>query len=60
MLVSQLLLVTPALAQDACTDPAPGHSEYAQTHVAPLAQEGELGAGGHVPGHHQGYAGLCG
>lgn len=37
-----------------------GHSAYALHHVAVEAQEGNLGAGGHIPGEHQGYAGLCG
>ena len=32
--------------------------EYAQFHVATLAQEGMLGAGGHKPGEHQGFS-LC-
>ncbi|HSK16955.1 MAG TPA: hypothetical protein VK915_12425 [Gaiellaceae bacterium] len=29
--------------------------EYAQYHVAALAQEGMLGAGGHKPGEHRGF-----
>lgn len=36
----------------------PGHSEYAQHHVVPFAQEGALGNGGHKPGSHQGMS-LC-
>jgi hypothetical protein len=32
----------------------PGHSDYAEHHIVPLAQEGMLGAGGHVPGQHGG------
>lgn len=35
----------------------PGHSEFAHHHIAPLAQEGALGAGGHKPGSHQGMSG---
>ena len=34
----------------------PGHSEYAQHHIVPLAQSGALGSGGHVPGEHQGFS----
>ena len=34
----------------------PGHSEFAQHHIAAKAQEGLLGAGGHVPGTHQGFS----
>ena len=41
-------------------DQGPGHSEYARHHVVPLAKAGELGEGGHVPGKHRGYHGLCG
>ena len=36
----------------------PGHSEFAQHHIAAQAKEGLLGAGGHVPGTHQGFS-LC-
>lgn len=36
----------------------PGHSEYAKHHIVVLAHAGDLGAGGHVPGEHQGYS-LC-
>jgi hypothetical protein len=49
----------PAAAHDAgpCTQTSdPGHSEYAQHHVVFQAHEGTLGAGGHVPGAHQGYS----
>ncbi len=38
----------------------PGHSAYALHHVAVTARAGGLGAGGHIPGEHFGYAGLCG
>ena len=37
-----------------------GHSAYAHHHIVVEAQAGNLGAGGHIPGSHQGYAGLCG
>jgi hypothetical protein len=37
----------------------PGHSEFAQHHVATFAQAGMLGAGGHKPGEHRGYS-ACG
>ncbi len=60
--VSALLVGAPAFAHQApCEETAgPGHSEYAKHHVVPLAKAGELGAGGHKPGEHHGYAGLCG
>ena len=45
---------------DPCAETGRGHSAYAHHHVVPLAKEGELGAGGHVPGSHRGYRGLCG
>jgi len=49
----------PAAAQGPCTDiGAPGHSDYAMAHIVPLAHEGMLGAGGHIPGEHHGYS-LC-
>ncbi len=46
--------------QAPCEDLGPGHSTFARHHVVPLAQGGMLGAGGHTPGEHKGYAGLCG
>jgi hypothetical protein len=41
--------------------PAEGESPsvYAEHHIVALAQEGELGADAHIPGTHQGIAGLC-
>lgn len=41
--------------------PAEGESPsvFAQHHIVALAQEGELGADAHIPGTHQGFAGLC-
>jgi hypothetical protein len=60
--VSAFTIGAPAFAHQApCEETAgPGHSEYAKHHVVPLAKSGELGAGGHIPGEHHGYAGLCG
>jgi hypothetical protein len=31
-----------------------GHSDYAEHHIVPLAQGGDLGSGGHIPGEHGG------
>lgn len=40
-----------------CNDSGePGNSDYAQHHIVPLAQEGDVGEGGHIPGSHQGYS----
>jgi hypothetical protein len=36
------------------TEEGPGHSEFAEHHIVPLAQAGMLGAGGHKPGQHGG------
>ena len=59
--MSALLVGAPAFAHQApCDESGPGHSSYAQHHVAALAKEGGIGAGGHIPGEHRGYAGLCG
>ncbi len=58
-LVSALVFSAPAFAHIAgpCVEAGePGHSDFAQHHVAPLAQEGMLGAGGHIPGEHQGFS----
>ena len=60
--VSALMLVmmaAPAFAHQAgpCAPSAdPGNSEFAKHHIVPFAQEGELGAGGHKPGTHQGFS----
>jgi hypothetical protein len=67
-MMSVLMVCAPAFAQPheghLCEAPNhPGHTEYTEHHIVLLAQEQGLGAGhegGHVPGHHQGYAGLCG
>ena len=52
--------VRPAAAHSPCEAQGPGHSGYAQHHIVLLAHEGELGADAHIPGAHQGYAGICG
>ncbi|MGH3666255.1 MAG: hypothetical protein ACRDU8_09265 [Egibacteraceae bacterium] len=41
---------------DADGDGSPSGLEYAQHHIVPLAQMGELGAGGHIPGRHRGFS----
>ena len=49
----------PAFAHQAgpCTpSDDPGHSEFAQHHIVPFAQEGALGEGGHKPGSHKGFS----
>jgi hypothetical protein len=59
--MSMAMVGAPAFAHDAgpCTQTAdPGHSEYAEHHVVFNAHEGTLGAGGHVPGIHQGFS-IC-
>jgi hypothetical protein len=54
--------VTSTAAAPPCNDTngdgAPSGQEYAQYHIVPLAQAGQLGAGGHIPGSHQGFS-LC-
>lgn len=48
-------------AGDACDAGMPGHSEYAQNHIAHAAQEGGIIGHVHKPGQaHHGWAGLCG
>ena len=61
-LLLTLGVARPAAAHQApCEDAlGPGHSEFAKHHVVPLARAGALGAGGHTPGEHRGFAGLCG
>jgi hypothetical protein len=63
-MMSALMVGAPAFAHvgagDPCSEAAPGHSTYAMHHIVPLATTGGLGAGGHIPGEHHGYAGLCG
>jgi hypothetical protein len=40
-----------------CNDSGePGNSDYARHHIAPVAQAGSLGAGGHIPGTHHGFS----
>jgi hypothetical protein len=62
MAAMMVVMAMPAFAHQApCDDTlGPGHSEYATHHVVPFATTGALGAGGHIPGEHHGYAGLCG
>ena len=53
----------PADAHNCGTGEPEEANVFAQHHIKPLAREGALGADtdeGHVPGHHQGFAGLCG
>lgn len=45
---------------DPCATTAAGHSAYAHHHIVVLAHDQGLGAGGHIPGEHMGYHGLCG
>ncbi len=42
------------------TTTAAGHSAYAHHHIVVMAHDQGLGAGGHIPGKHMGYHGLCG
>lgn len=63
VLVLVLVAVVPTFAHQAgpCEDSGePGHSDYAQHHIVPLASEGNLGAPpsghAHTPGSHQGYS----
>ena len=64
VLILALVLATPALAHSAppCNDTDGDGSasgrEYAEHHIVPLATEGLLGFGGHIPGTHQGFS-LC-
>jgi hypothetical protein len=55
-----LMTTLPANAhsEHPCNDSGgPGHSDYAQHHIVPLAHVGALGDGGHKPGsHHHGYS----
>lgn len=62
VLMLTFALVTPAYAHragpcdDSDGDGSPSGAEYAAHHIVELATEGELGAGGHVPGAHQGFS----
>ena len=61
LVMAAMLVVSamPAFAHQAgpCTASAdPGHSEFAEHHIVPFAQTGELGAGGHIRGTHQGFS----
>jgi hypothetical protein len=58
--MTALTVGAPAFAHQAgpCTpsETDPGHSEFAQHHIVPFAQEGGLGEGGHKPGTHRGFS----
>jgi hypothetical protein len=62
VLVIALVAVVPVLAHAAgpCNSPNEDGSfngrDYAQHHIRPKATDGALGAGGHVPGTHQGFS----
>jgi hypothetical protein len=64
ILAVMVLAVPTARAQgappcnDADGDGAPSGREYATNHVSAMAMEGMIGAGGHIPGSHQGFS-LC-
>ena len=64
IMVFVLSLAVPALAHSAppCNDTdgdgQPSGQEYAEHHIVPLAQAGDLGGGGHIPGTHHGFS-LC-
>ena len=57
-----LVAVLPVAAHSAppCNDTdgdgSPSGYEYAQHHIRPNAQAGNLGADGHIPGSHQGFS----
>ncbi|HEX6221978.1 MAG TPA: hypothetical protein VF115_12860 [Acidimicrobiia bacterium] len=49
------------VAGPVCDADMPGHSEYAQNHIAHAAQEGGIIGHMHKPGKlHHGWAGFCG
>lgn len=53
------VVASPVFAHQAgpCGDAGePGNSDYAQHHIVPLAQDGQLGDGGHKPGSHRGFS----
>lgn len=47
-----------APCDDTDGDGSPSGVEFATHHIVPLAQDGMLGEGGHLPGTHMGFA-LC-
>jgi hypothetical protein len=57
--MSALMFSAPASAHN-CPAEGQTNAVFAQHHIVPLATTGGLGEGGHVPGTHQGFAGLCG
>lgn len=59
LIVFLMMTATTAFADGLppCNDSGdPGNSDYAKHHIAFLAKAGSLGAGGHVPGAHQGFS----
>ncbi|RPI87238.1 MAG: hypothetical protein EHM41_05680 [Chloroflexi bacterium] len=64
VLAISLMAFSPASAHmappcnDSDGDGSPSGQEYAEHHIAALAQAGMLGSGGHVPGTHHGFS-LC-
>ena len=48
--------VSAHIAGPCAENPGPGHSEFAEHHIVPMAQAGMLGAGGHKPGAHRGFS----
>lgn len=58
-MMSALMFSAPAFAHN-CPGEGETNAVFAQHHIVPLATTGELGASGHIPGTHQGFAGLCG
>jgi hypothetical protein len=60
VLISLLLLVfaVPVFAHTAPPCSTGTGQGYAQHHIVPLAQAGNLGEGGHMPGAHAGFS-LC-
>lgn len=59
MMAMTLAVSASAHSAPPCNDSGdPGNSDYARHHISFLAKEGALGAGGHIPGTHQGFS-LC-
>ena len=58
-LMLALTFSAPAYAHN-CPAGDETNAVYAQHHIVPLATTGGLGEGGHIPGEHMGFAGLCG
>ena len=58
-MMAALMFSGPASAHN-CPEEGETNAVFAEHHIVPLATTGELGEGGHIPGAHQGFAGLCG